>query len=139
MFWSSVVLLLIVNNYSHYRKRPQSQHSSTWKCLCSSFSSLSMDLCNVLAALARKLDSSYVDPVSLSHLMASRLIALDKNPGVHPIAIGEVCRRILGKAILRVIKPDILEARQLAVSSYVLARTQIVRWLCIVFGILVYG
>ena len=62
----------------------------------------------VLAALARS--SSYVDPVSLSHLMVSRFIALDMNPGVRPIAIEEVCRRILGKTILRVIKPDILEA-----------------------------
>ena len=89
---------------------PSGLDSSAWKRLCSSFSSLSMDLCNVLAALARKLGSSYVDPVSLSPLVASRLIALDKNPGVHPIAIGEVCRRILGKAILRVIKTDIPEA-----------------------------
>ena len=37
------------------------------------------------------------------------LIALDKNPGVHPIGIGEVVRRVIGKAILSVIKADIIE------------------------------
>ena len=35
---------------------------------------------------------------------------LDKNPGVRPIGIGEVLRRIIGKAITRLLKPDIVEA-----------------------------
>ena len=34
---------------------------------------------------------------------------MDKNPGVRPIGIGEAARRIVGKAILKVIKPDILK------------------------------
>ena len=46
----------------------------------------------------------------LAPLTASRLVALDKCPGVRPIGIGETVRRILGKAILAVIKMDILEA-----------------------------
>ena len=37
------------------------------------------------------------------------VIALDKDPGVRPIGIGEVCRRLIGKAVLTVIKSDILE------------------------------
>ena len=39
--------------------------------------------------------------------MASRLIALDKNPGVHPIAIREVLRRIISKAVAVVTRSDI--------------------------------
>ena len=39
-----------------------------------------------------------------------RLIPLDKNPGVRPIGIGEVIRRIIGKAITTVIKSEILES-----------------------------
>ena len=37
-------------------------------------------------------------------LMACRLITLSKNPGVHPIGIGETARRIMAKAVLSVIR-----------------------------------
>ena len=50
----------------------------------------SNDLCSTLAALARKLCTQYVDPSSLSSFVTCQLIALDKNPRVHPIGIGEV-------------------------------------------------
>ncbi len=59
--------------------------------------------------VARKLCSSYVDPVGVSALVASRLIALDKDPGVRPIGIGEVIRRVIGKAILSVIRANVID------------------------------
>ena len=46
----------------------------------------------------------------LSPLLACRLIAIDKKPGVRPIGIGEVVRRVVAKAALTVLRPDILEA-----------------------------
>ena len=49
-----------------------------------------------------------VDPKSIERLVAYRLIPLDKSPGVRPIGVGEVLRRIIGKAILTVLKSDIL-------------------------------
>ena len=36
--------------------------------------------------------------------MACRLIPLDKNPGLRPIGIGETLRRIIGKAVMNVLK-----------------------------------
>ncbi len=42
--------------------------------------------------------------------MACRLIPLNKNPGVRPIGIGEVPRRITAKAILKVVSNDIQSA-----------------------------
>ena len=35
--------------------------------------------------------------------VACRLIPLDKKPGVHPIGVGDVPRRIIAKAVLHVI------------------------------------
>jgi len=51
-----------------------------------------------------------VDPDGIDGLVACRLIALDKCPGVCPIGIGEVVRRIIAKAVLSIVKLDILEA-----------------------------
>ena len=44
----------------------------------------------------------------LSVFTAARLIPLDKNPGVRPIAVGEVLRRIICKSIVKVIEQDVL-------------------------------
>ena len=53
---------------------------------------------------------TYVDPDSLSAFVACRLIALNKDPGVRPIGIGETCRRIISKAILSILGQDVIEA-----------------------------
>ena len=37
-----------------------------------------------------------------------RLIPLAKNPGVRPIGVWEVLRRIVGKAIISVVRPEIM-------------------------------
>ena len=63
-----------------------------WWRLCSSFKRVSNDLCNALAAVARRLCTTLVHPDGLSAFVACRLIPLNKNPGVRPIGIGEVCR-----------------------------------------------
>ena len=68
------------------------------------------DLCSSLAMTARRICTSYVDPNLLSPLLASRLIALDKCPGVRPIGIGDTARRIIAKAVLFITRPDIQEA-----------------------------
>ena len=78
--------------------------------MCTSFSECSDELCDALAKCARRLATTYVDPTSLEAYVACRLIPLDKKPGVRPIGIGEVMRRILGKAILRLTNQDIKEA-----------------------------
>ena len=78
--------------------------------LCTSFYNASADFCNSLASVARKLCTTYVDLQGVTPLTASRLVALDKCPGLQQIGVGETYHRIIDKAILAVIKYDILEA-----------------------------
>ena len=78
--------------------------------VCSSFKDASVHLCCATAILARHLAESYVNPEKIEPLLASRLVALDKQPGVRPIGLGEILRRVISKAIVQVAKPDIEEA-----------------------------
>ena len=81
-----------------------------WRRLCTSFKGRSNELWHSLALVTRRICTSYVDPKSISPLLACRLIALDKNPGVQPIGIGDTAQRIIAKAVLSIVKPDIQEA-----------------------------
>ena len=80
--------------------------------MVTAFSAASDTLCDSLASCARRLVTTYVDPLSLrvEAFTACRLIPLDKRPGVRPIGIGEVVRRIVAKAILSVTGNQIQEA-----------------------------
>ena len=78
---------------------PSGLDATSWRRLCSSFKSASSNLCHSLALVARRLCTAFVDPDNLSAFVACRLIALNKNPGVRPIGVGETCRRIISKAI----------------------------------------
>ena len=89
---------------------PSSIDARGWRRLCSSFKSASDDLCHSLALFTRRLCLVLVDPEGLAPLMSCRLIALDNIPGVYPIGIYEVIRRIIAKAILSITSGDIQDA-----------------------------
>ena len=99
---------------------PSGMDAQGWRRMCTSFHDASQGLCNAIAAVARRLCTTMVDPKALRGFTCSRLIALDKQPGVRPIGIGDVSRRVIGKAILSVIKEDIMRVagvRQLCVGQ----------------------
>ena len=89
---------------------PSGLDAYAWRRLCTSFKSASQALCHSLALTAKRLCTVLVDPGSISSLLACRLIALDKNPGVRPIGIGDTARRIIAKAVLAVTRPDVQDA-----------------------------
>ena len=89
---------------------PSGLDAYAWRRLASSFNSTSVELCNALAAVSRRLCSEDVHSDAISAFVASRLIPLDKSPGVRPIGIGDVVRRIIGKAVLMVLKNEIQDA-----------------------------
>ena len=88
---------------------PSGLDALAWKRLCCSFKSAFNNLCTVLASVGRRIASTYVDPEGLVAFVACRLIPLDKCPGVRPIGVGEVPRRIIAKAILKTIGNDVEE------------------------------
>ena len=91
--------------------------SDAWKrFLCSkSFGNSCKELCDSIAMLARILSTEHIPSEMLEFYTAGRLVALDKCPGetplqVRPIGIGEVLRRIVGKSVMIVLKPEITQA-----------------------------
>ena len=78
-----------------------------WRRICCTFSDASDELCHSLALVAHRLCTQFVDHFALAPLLACRLKAKDKNPGVRPIGVCEVPRGIISKAILFIIKGDI--------------------------------
>lgn len=55
-----------------------------------------------MAALTTWIAASNPPWAAIRALMACRLVALDKQPGVRPVGIGEVYRRLMAKCVLRV-------------------------------------
>ena len=81
-----------------------------WKRILLSFHGASSRLCDAMAAMGRRLATEFLDPTSLQAFLSNRLVPLDKQPGTRPIGIGEVPRRIIGKAIMFIIKKDVMRA-----------------------------
>ena len=71
---------------------------------------LNLPLCHSLAITAQRLCKKFVDPSAIAPFLACHLIALNKNPGVRPVGIGDTARQIIAKAILTVTRLDIQEA-----------------------------
>ena len=96
---------------------PSLQDAQQWKrILCSNkFKGESKELREEIAKFARRIASETIDPNALEAYVAGRLIPLNKDPGgeeiqVRPIGVGEVMRRIVGKAISWCLREDIQEA-----------------------------
>ena len=61
--------------------------------------------------MTRRLCTEFIDSVGIEAILANRLIPLDKGEGVvRPIGVEEVIRRIMGKCVMHVTKPDVIDA-----------------------------
>ena len=68
------------------------------------------DLRKAIGSLIKKICIEEIDDSSLSPLMASRLVPLNKNPGLRPIGVGEVLRRVMGKVVISAFSEDVTTA-----------------------------
>ena len=64
----------------------------------------------LLANVARKFCVESDQTKSLEAFLASRVIPLNKHPGIQPIGVGEVIRRIVGKAVVHTLKENIIRS-----------------------------
>ena len=78
------------------------QEDNLWHKMVTAHKAASSTLCNAVAKVAHRLATEYVDPDGLEALLANRGIALDKNPGLRPVGVGEMVRRVIGKAVMSV-------------------------------------
>ena len=91
---------------------PSGVDGEAWKrLLCSkSGGKTSEALCDSIANIVRRLASEHVDPKCIEPIVNCRLIPLDKNLGIRPNGIGEVLRRIIGKAVSSFTKEDTMKS-----------------------------
>jgi len=75
-----------------------------------SYGASSSDLCKTLALIIKRLCTEKVNSKSIEALLASRLIPLDKNPGLCPIGVGEILRRIAGKVVTSALRDEIISS-----------------------------
>ena len=68
------------------------------------------DLRRSFAAVIKKICSEDIADNSLESFLACRLVPLNKNPGLRPIGVGEVLRRIAGKCVMLIVKENVLES-----------------------------
>ena len=82
-----------------------------WKqiLLSKNFGELSSDLCQTLAKATKKLCTEELS-TSLEGFLAFRLLPLNKKPGLRPIGVGEVLRRIIGRVIASEVRNDIISS-----------------------------
>ena len=82
---------------------PSGLNGDGWKriLLSKNFGESSSDLCQTLAKVTKKLCTEEL-PTSLEGFLACRLIPLNKNPGLRPIGVGEVLKRIIEKVVVSV-------------------------------------
>ena len=91
---------------------PSSLDADEWRRMLTSreFGTSSTDLRKTFAQVIKNLYIEELESTaSLEAFTACRLIPLDKKPGLRPIVVGEVLRRIAGKVIM-IFKKDIADA-----------------------------
>ena len=86
------------------------QEDALWHKMVTSHKDASASLSAALASVARRLATEYVDPKGLEALLANRGIAIDKCPGLRPVGVGEMARRIIGKAVMEVTGQKVQES-----------------------------
>ena len=91
---------------------PSGLNADRWRriLITKQFDNSSTDACTATAEVIKKLYTAEKFSPSLEAYLMCRLIPLDKNPGLHPIGIGEILHQIVGKVIVTHIRKDLISS-----------------------------
>ena len=91
---------------------PSAMDVDEWRwILCSNnFGDANVNLRKAIAIFIKKICTEKVSAVSIEAFVAYWLIPLDKNPGLRPIGVGEILRRITGKVIVSVLEKEVISS-----------------------------
>ena len=79
------------------------------------FGTTNLDLRKAIAEMTKKmciesLSQNAGDKSTIEAFVVCRLIPLNKNPDLHPIGVGEVLWRIVGKIVMNISKNDVIKS-----------------------------
>ena len=86
---------------------PSGLDANQWRKMLTGLEQSSVNLRKTCAKTAKRIATETIAPSHLRPYNACRLIPLDKKPGVRPIEVGEVLRRIIGRCIARCVSVDL--------------------------------
>ena len=93
---------------THGSHGPSGLDGNEWRRILMHFDQQSDETSKTLAKIAQKISTEILSPELLEPFNACRLIPLDKNPGVRPIGISEVIRRIIGRTITKCLQSELM-------------------------------
>ena len=93
------------------RSGPSCVDADGWKriLLSKNFGESFSDICQTIAKVTKKLCTEELS-TSTEGFLACQLIPLNKNPGLRPIGVSEVLKKIIGRVIVSVVRNDIISS-----------------------------
>ena len=94
---------------THGSHGPTGLDANEWRRILTHFGQQSVEISKTLAKIAQKISTKILSHDELLEpFNGCRLIPLDKNPGIRPICIGEVIRRLIGRTITKCLKSELM-------------------------------
>ena len=93
---------------THGSQGPSGLDVNEWRRILTHFGQQSVEIPKTIAKIVKKLATEELNPELMEPYNACRLKPLDNNPGVRPIGIEEVMRRIIGRTITKCLKNELM-------------------------------